>query len=195
MDDLKSVWNRLSCDASKMKISSANSIDSIFDKLENEQRLRKKFNPLLIGFILLFTVFLCFIVFQNSSSFTTPKVIGIVCITLASISIAVFSQIIKMPLQQFSHDKSSVVFLNIVKDKLNKTKVMLILGIFLQIVFLSIGLYLIIFYESNDYNMGTFGAFWGFMFGIGGASISGAFAFFTSHYKPTYQLIDQFLKD
>lgn len=195
MNDLKSIWNQVSCDSDELKIKLTDPIESIFTKLEKEQRLRDIFNPVLIIFIILFTIFFSYLVLQNSAAFSLAKIIGIVCITLASISIAILSQIVKMPLQKFTHDKSSTVFLKIVKEKLHRSKDMLILGLFLQIVFMTIGLYLIIFHGAGDYNIGYVYAFLGFMLGIGGASIGGGIAFFNTHYKSTHQLIDKFLTE
>jgi len=57
---------------------------------------------------------------------------------------------------------------------------------------MTLGLYLIIFYEAFDF---TIRIFLGFMFFLGGVSIGGGLAFFNTHYKSTYQLIDQFTKE
>lgn len=195
MDNLKLIWNQVSCDAKQLEINVDHQKESIFEKLQKEQRLRQKFNPLLVTFIILFTLFFGFIILWGESAISYSKLIGIGFVTLASIVIAIFSQVVKMPLNQFEHDKSSMIFLKMVKDKLNQSRNMLIIGIILQSVFMTLGLYLIIFHNVSDVNPGYLGAFFGFMAGLFGAAIGGSLAFFHTHYKSTYQLIDHFLTE
>lgn len=195
MDNLKSIWNQLSCDSKQLELKGNGDKESIFAKLENEELLRKKFNPLLIVFIISFTLFLGLLILNNDSVVSYSKLLGIVFVTLASISIAILSQGVKMPLKQFEHDKSSMIFLQKVREKLNQSKNMLVLGLILQNIFLTTGLYLIIFYNTEAVNPGYLYPFLGFMFGLGGAVIGGSLAFYHRHYKSTYQLIDHFLSE
>jgi len=155
MDNFKSIWNQLQCDSSKLQIAINGQKGSIFEKLKEEEELRKKFNPMFAVFIVLFSIGFSYVLFHNDP-LSMPKIIGIGFITLASITIAVFAQIIKIPLDQFEHEKSSMAFLEMVKEKLDQSKIMLVVGVFLQVVFLTIGLYLIIFYASNDIQTGFF---------------------------------------
>jgi len=110
MNDLKSIWNQVSRDSGEVEMKMTNPKESIFAKLKYEQHLRDKFNPILVVFIILFTLFFSYIELHNSPQFGVSKIVGIICVTLASISIAIFSQIVKMPLHHFEHDKSSMIF-------------------------------------------------------------------------------------
>lgn len=195
MDNLKSIWNQLSCDSNQLELKENGDRESIFSKLEKEARLRKKFNPLLIILIILITIFLSILVAESNATFTSSMVIGITLVTLASISIAILSQFVKMPLKQFEHDKSSMMFLSTVKEKLNQSKNMFILGLLLQNLFLTAGLYFIIFHNNETANPSTLYVFLGTMMGLGGAAIGGGLAFFNTHYKSTYQMIDHFLSE
>lgn len=196
MDNLKSIWQQLDhCVHQLGDIAHSGKNNSIFEKLEKEAALRKKFNPLLITMIVLFTVFFVFIIQANGNDFNFSTVAGISLVALASIIIATFSQIVKMPLQKFRHDKSSIEFLKIVKVKLDQSRKFLVLGILLQNICLTIGLYLLIFYNHPTANEGLLFTFLGFMFGLGGLAVGSAYAFFNQHYKGTYATIDLFLKE
>ena len=197
MDNLKSIWNQINLANAELKtMIEKGDNNSIFEKLEKEQVLRKKFNPLLVLFILLFTIVFIYILSAIYVELDYSKIIGIAFVTLASISIAIFSQIIKMPLNQFNHDKSSVEFLEVVKEKLNQSKKMLVIGIILQILFLTVGLYFIIFHNAEmSENSGYLFAFFAFMLGLGGFGVGTSIASFNAHYKETYQTIDLFLNN
>jgi drug/metabolite transporter (DMT)-like permease len=192
MDDLKSIWNQVNCSPDKIEIQLNNRKESIFEKLEKERDLKRRFNPLLFTFILVFSLGFGFLVFHNQE-YSISKFIGVCLIALASISIAVFSQVIKMPLSQFEHDKSSIIFLKLVKQKLDQSKTMLLLGLVLQFIFLTLGLYLIIFYNATPTEYRFLYIFLGAMIGLAGAAIGGCFAYYNTHYKSTYKLINEFL--
>ena len=156
--------------------------------------MRKKFNPFLIVGIVIFTLILSSLIFVTEG-FSIANFVGIGLITLASIFIAIFSQVIKIPLDEFAYDKSSVVFLTIVKERLNQSKQMLILGLLLQSLCLGFGLYFLIFYQATDVNPVYFYMFLGWMFALPAAGIGFGLLFFNIHYKPTYQAINQFLNN
>ena len=195
MNNFKNMWNQVECNGSKLQISVEESRNSIFGKLETEEIRKKKFIPVQIIFVTLFSFIFGYIVYQNTPNPGISIIFGIVLVTLASIIISVFPHVVKFPFKQFEHDKSSLEFLEIIKKKLDQSRVMLIAGIALQIAFLSIGLYLIIFQNSSDINPGYVYAFWGMMLGLGGAAIGGAFAFYHKHYKNIYFTISHFLDE
>lgn len=196
MDNLKSIWQQLDHSVNQLgKIVHSGENNSIFEKLEKEAALRKKFNPVLITMIVLFTVFFIFIVQASGNDFNFSTVAGISLVVLASIIIATFSQVVKMPLQEFRHDKSSTKFLKIVKNKLDQSRKMLVIGILLQNILLTLGIYLLVFFNQPNQNDGMLLTFLGVMFGLGGLAVGSSIAFFNQHYKGTYTTIDLFLKE
>lgn len=194
MNNFKSIWNQLECDSSKLETVFSTRTDSVFNKLEKEENLKKKFIPIQVILVAFMSILFGYIVYQNTVVVEWSTYVGIGLVTLASIVISIFPHIVKLPLSQFEHDKSSLDFLKLTKKKLDQSRQILVLGILLQIIFLSIGLYLIIFHSSANINLGYQYAFWGTMLGIGGAAIGGSFAFFSSHYKQTYQTINHFIE-
>ena len=195
MDKLQSIWtqlNQLSAELGEM--AEPKSISSVYEQLQREQDLRKKFNPLLIAFVLLFPVVLWQVLPTATENGT--KWLGILLVASAGIAIAVFSQIVKMPLKQFAYDRSSTEFLSIVRAKLDQSRKMLILGICLQITLLTLGLFFLIFGSIPEEGFyGFLGLFLGFMFGLGGLAVGGSIASFNRYYRDLYQRIDRFLAD
>jgi len=194
MDNFKATWNQVNIDSSRIELTLIEGKDLILEQLRMEQNLRKQYNPLIGLLIVLFALIFGYIVFLNSESFGILQVIGILLVILACISIVYLSQSTKIPLHQIEHDNSSTIFLGLVKDKLDHSKKMLIIGLVCQMLFLATGLYLLIFYNSNDHHIGYVFVFLSLIFGITGFGIGKSVAFFNQHYKSTYQIIDQFLR-
>ena len=194
MDSLKSIWDQLNSTSSELEAIVNRVADkSIYEQLEKEQALRKRYNPLLAILLILLPFVFVGLLLQSENGIDSAKVIGIILITLAGIAIAVFSQIIRFPLQQFEHDRSSVEFLQVVKKKLNKSRKMLITGLVLQIALLTAGLYFVIFHNSaiSHYHSYLL-TFLGFMGALGGLAIGGSVAFFNRHYASIYAKINAF---
>ena len=59
-------------------------------------------------------------------------------------------------------------------------------------VFLSVGLYILIFFENSSTSFEVVGAFWGFMLGLSGCAIGGSIASFNKHCKGLFNLTNQF---
>lgn len=195
MDNLKSIWNQLNINTHQLELTVKEGQKSILEKLKHEEALRKRYNPFLVIAIILFTIVLSSIILNFTTSLSIPKIIGIILVSLANICVVYFSQGIKLPIKNVKHNCSSVNFLSLIKVKLDNYKKKYIFGITLQFLFLTSGLFLIIFYNVPHYNIGFVFTFFGFMCGLGGIAIGGAISFFNSHYKSTYQVIDHFLSE
>ena len=191
MDNLETIWNQETYDFQNQKVTS-DKLQSISDKLTREQTLTKKYRPLQFLVIFLFGFIFSYVIYLENSGLSISQVVGIFLVLLSGVAIGVLPQIIKIPLDQSDKKESSTIFLGIIKQKLDMKRLMLIIGAILQIVFLAIGLYILIFYKSNDIHIGYKFTFWGFMFGLLGASIGGSIASFNKHYKDIYQVIIQF---
>lgn len=196
MDDLKLIWHQLNSVSDKVEaiIQSREKDDSVYVKLLKEEGLRKKFNPYLILLIILFVFLFTWIVYLNKGGLDFSEKIGIMAITAASVTIAVFAQIVKIPLKRFEYSQSSTDFFKVVKLKLDQSKRMLVTGVILQVSFLTIGLYFLIFHNSQlQADPSYLYSFIGSMLGMGGLAVGCSIAFFNFHYKDIYKKIDAFL--
>ncbi|MEO0339728.1 MAG: hypothetical protein AAF242_10985 [Bacteroidota bacterium] len=194
MDHLETIWKQLNDKALDLEPMIQQKADtSIFRQLEKEEMLRKKYNPLL--FALIATIpFVFYGIFYQEMDWM--KAVGIACITGSGVAIAIFSQIVKMPLREFQYNQTSIDFLRLVKKKLDQSRVMLTFGVFLQCLLLVTGLYLLIFSSADWDNLLAYQlTFAGIMMGLGGVAIGKSIAAFNKHYRSTYQRIHRFVHE
>lgn len=196
MDKLKETWKQVNKIAVHSTLLQNNDSISIYEQLQKEDELRKKFNPFLVLLILLIPLFFIQLLKSTDVAIDTQKIIGIGAVTCSGVAIGVFSQFVRIPLQPFNYDQTSAVFLQMVKQKLQQRKTYLLLGVNLQVLFLGIGLYLLIFgsqEKSSHYShpfllIGIIAALWSLTVGMTNK-------FYNNHYRELLQKIDSFLED
>lgn len=190
MENLEKIWTQLNDISLDLKeVIQEEADNSIFKQLEKEEQLRKKYNPFLFSLIALIPLVFWGLLHQNMD---WTKALGIACITGSGVAIATFSQIVKIPLQQFQYDQSSLDFMSIVKQKLDQSRMMLVIGVLLQVLLLGTGLYLLIFSNTPLDNLLLFS---GIMMSLCGLVIGLNIASFNRHYRDIYQKIARFLEE
>ena len=192
MDNLQAIWQQLNATSAQLEVVvKAQSKDTVYDQLLREQRLRKRYNPLLICLILMLPFVFAMLV--PLAAAVGQKILGISLITASAVAVAVFSQIVKMPLKEFEYNRSATAFLQVVKRQLDKSRQLFVFGLVLQIILLTGGVLLLILPDYDDGHFLTYLAtISGIMFGLGGLSVGGGVAFFNRHYKNIYDTISAF---
>ncbi len=198
MNELKEIWSQLDKISTDLKVlAEPNASLSVYEQLQKEQDLRKKSYPFLVLLLLLTPVVLVFLTQQtNPGTFDWKTITGISLISLAGITISWLSQIVKFPLQQFEHDRTSMEFLVVVKNKLDQAKKMLIIGVVLQLALLTLGLMLLILPQIPADQLYTYlFLLTGFMLSLTGIVVGGSISFFNKHYQGIYTTIRTFTKE
>ena len=72
------------------------------------------------------------------------------------------------------------------------TRISLVVGVILQFLCLTIGLYLLIFIENLNFHIEYKYAFYGIMCGLSGLGIGGSIASFNRHYNGLIEIVNKF---
>ncbi|MFS4455001.1 hypothetical protein [Maribacter sp. 2304DJ31-5] len=197
MKDLKSIWNTINdIQLKKVEFTDVNKSNDIFSRLEKEEKLRKSYFIWIILLVLTTMSFFSWIIYDTSGVFGLNQGIGVCSITVGSILIVYLAQLVKIPLNEYRYQQTSIEFLLVVKEKLSKRRRFLIGGISLQLIFLIIGLHLLIF--PNFHSVGTqaaLGLYYGTMLALAGSGIGITVACYNAYYKPILERIKVFLNE
>jgi len=196
MKDLKQIWDSTNFFHLKNKeIIETENPKYIFLKLEKEENRRKKYFLSITIFILIIMMFFSWLVYYTEGVFGINQIIGVGLITIGSVFMVYFIQLVKIPFDKFKYQETSLEFLKVVKAKLVVRKKFLIGGISVQFVLLTVGLHFIIFSNSLIGNGSKLGLHYGSLFAFSGFAIGLTVIFYNAHYKPILKKIEAFLKE
>lgn len=192
MNEIENIWSELDSQITDSADLTFNERDTIISNFGYESNLKIQYTPIFIVLIIVFS-FVFFLVVKGAENIIhRADYIGVFFVILSGLIVFYFSQRVKVPIEELSLDNSVFEFIKLCQEYLTKTKVNLIIGICLQLFTLSIGLYLIIFFQNSNMNLGMRTAFWGIMFGITGIAIGGGISSFNKHYKGLMEVISEF---
>ena len=102
----------------------------------------------------------------------------------------------RIPVEAYEHDKSSIDFLKIVKEKLEKRKHLWAFAITVYMVSLMLGMHLLLFgLESLAGKWGWVGVFYGISLGLTGKSAGDMYARHQSKYGDMLKRIERILAE
>ncbi|MEM6765448.1 MAG: hypothetical protein AAF824_18730 [Bacteroidota bacterium] len=199
MDNLKEIWKQLQDTQDQLALHlDVDEAETIFQQLEKEERLRKKFAPWLPFYLLGIMGALAWVVYQTSAaegtSFGAVKIIGLFMIGTGGICITYLTYLAKMPVGRDLFDQRSNSFVQSVKEVLTKRRKLLLISMSAFMFCLIVGLHLLIFgVDELSEKGGYLGWFYGGMLALTAAAIPLSLSAFDKHYEEIHLRIERFL--
>ena len=201
MEDLKLIWNKLNeLQLEVGKLIEMDKVETVYDKLKKEEELKKKWMPFTAPVILLTMGWIFWITYPKGEPLSeilfTPFTLGILLIIFGAFLMMYLIVKIRIPLARYQHDRSSLDFLKIVKERLHQRKKYTLIGVSLYLFILTIGVHLMIFeFNSLAGSWGMVFGLYGFMLGLTGMMIPSVLVAHNKQYKDILSRIDRFLAD
>ncbi|MEM7511334.1 MAG: hypothetical protein AAF388_10410 [Bacteroidota bacterium] len=199
MDNLKNIWKQLQEAQDQLALHlDVDKAETIYQKIEKEERLRKKAAPWLPFYLLGIMGALSWVVYQTSLSegtdFGAVQITGLLLITIGGICITYLTYLAKIPVGREFFDQQASTFVQSVKEALTKRRKLLLLSMSVFMFCLIAGLHLLIFgLEDLGEKGGYLGWFYGSMLALAGTTIPLSLSAFDKHYEEIHMRIDRFL--
>jgi hypothetical protein len=196
MDELKTLWRHADDVTLELDlITRPKNIQSVHKRLQDEDRRLKKYLPWTYGFITVMLLTLT-VIFYNIGALAGPlSWLGMGLVLLGSWCVAYFSQLVRVPYEDFAYAQPTLPFLYEVKDALRRKRISMIGCVALQVLFLTAGLTLMIFSDGDGFSSGAIGGFLGMMLGIGGGIVGMMSMTFELNYGKVRKVVEGFLAD
>lgn len=204
MDDLKAIWHKIGDLKTEVgELLEMDKVESIYTQLKKEEDRQKKWKPWQIPYIIVMTVFIFGVYNWISQTYydrdmTTLQILGTLLIPIGGFIMLYFYQLHKIPLADKEHDRTSLSFLTMVKEKLTKKRKAIFWGNMIYVLILALGLNII----SLDWGITDISKHWkhllllnGTMLGIGILSFRFGLKKFDKQYKDILARIDRFLAE
>lgn len=176
-------------------ITRPENIQSVHKQLQDEDRRLKKYMPWTYGFISVMLLGMTAFFYANGVLTGGLSWLGMGLVIVASWCIAYFSQLVRIPYEDFAYSQPAVPFLYQVKDALRRKRISMLGGVILQVLFLTVGLTLMIFSDGDGFTPGAMGGFLGLMLGIGGGIVGMMSMTFELNYGKVRKLVEEFLAE
>lgn len=201
MDELKSIWQKVGDLKSEVgALLEMDKVETIYTQLKKEEDRQKKWKPWQIPYIIFNTVLIFWVYNWISQTYydrdmTTLQILGTLLIPIGGFVMLYFYQLHKIPLAE-EHDRTSLSFLTMVKEKLVKKRNAIYWGNMIYILILTLGLNII----SLDWGITDISKHWkhllflnGTMLVIGILSFLFGLRKFDKRYKDILIRVDRFL--
>lgn len=203
MDDLKAIWEKVGdLKAEVGALLVMDKVETIYTQLKKEEDRQKKWKPWQVPYVIAVSALTFF--FYNwisqtyyDRSMTTQQILGTLLIPIGGLLMLYFYQLHQIPLDE-EHDRTSLSFLKMVKEKLTKKREAIRWANMVHISVLTIGLNVI----SYDWGLTSIIEHWKqFLFLNGTMLLIAAFSFingqkkFDKRYKDILARIDRFLAE
>lgn len=194
MDELKTIWRHADDLTLELDLPSrSKNVQSIHKKLRDDDRRLKKYLPWTYGFIITMLLGMTGFFYAVGALSGPLSWLGMGFIILASWCVAYFSQLVRVPYEDFAYTQPTIPFLYDVKDALRRKRISMLGGVSLQVLFLTIGLTLMIFSDGEGLTSGALGGFLGLMLGIGGGVLGMMSMAFEMNYGKVRKVVEEFL--
>lgn len=204
MDDLKAIWQKVGdLKAEVGELLEMEKVETIYTQLKKEEARQKKWKPWRIPYIVAVTIFTFWFYNWISQTYydqnmTMQQILGTLLIPIGAFMMLYINQLHKIPLDDKAHDRTSLTFLKMVKEKLTKKRQAIRQANMVYLVLLTIGLNVI----SFDWGITSIAEHWkhslflnGFMLIIAILSFINGQKKFDKQYKDMLARIDRFLAE
>ncbi|MFK7983455.1 MAG: hypothetical protein AB8G86_25970 [Saprospiraceae bacterium] len=201
MDDLKAIWQKVGdLKAEVGEMLEMDKVETIYTQLKKEEDRQKKWKPWQIPYVIAVTVFIFWVYNWISQHYygrnmTTQQILGTLLIPIGGFIMLYFYQLHQIPLDD-QHDRTSLSFLKMVKEKLAKRRQAKLQADMIYTALLTIGLNII----SIDWGITDITQHWKHLLALNGImAIIAIFSFingqkkFDKRYKDILARIDRFL--
>lgn len=203
MEDLKDIWQKVGdLKAEVGELLAMEKVETIYTQLKKEEERQKKWKPWQIPYVIVMTIFI-FAVYNwisltySGRNMTTQQILGTLLIPIGAFTMLYFYQLHQIPLDG-EHDRTSVTFLKMVKDKLAKKGKAIRQANIIYISLLTVALNLV----SFDWGISNISQHWqhllllnGMMLIIGITSFIFGQKKFDRQYRDILARIDRFLAE
>lgn len=203
MDDLKAIWEKVGdLKAEVGELLAMDKVETIYTQLKKEEDRQKKWKPWQIPYVIAVTAFIFW--FYNwisqhyyDRNMTTQQILGTLLIPIGGFIMLYFYQLHQIPLDD-AHDRTSIAFMKMVKEKLAKKRKAIRQANMIYISLLTIGINLVAF----DWGLTSITEHWKqFLFLNGTMLLIAVISYingqkkFDKRYKDILTRIDRFLAE